>query len=68
MAKEIGRLAEIKLFEQARIVKSVDDLREELKVMKQEVIEMKARMNGIATITLQIKEALLDGRKHYVLS
>ena len=67
LENKIDRLAEIGLFEQARTGKSIDDLCEELKILKQEFIEMKARMNSIATITLQIKEALLDGRKHYVL-
>ena len=65
---ETDRWAEIRSFEQTRMGKSVATIGEEMKVIKQEVMELKARMDSIATITLQIKEALLDGRKHYVLS
>ena len=65
-ANETYRLAEIRL-EQVRMGNRFANLGEEMKVIKQEVMEMKARMDSIATITLQIKETLLDGRKHYVL-
>ena len=52
-ANEIDTLSEISLFEQANMGKSVADLGEEIKVIKQEAIEMKARMDSIATITLK---------------
>ena len=65
-ANETYRLAEIRL-EQVRTGKSFANLGEEMKVIKQEVMEMKERMDSIATINLQMKGELLDGRKHYVL-
>ena len=58
-ANETDRLSEMRL-EQTRMGKSVANLGEEMKVIKQEMMEMKARMDSI-------KETLLDGRKHYVL-
>ena len=50
---ETDRWAEIRSFEQTRMGKSVADLGEEMKVIKQEVIELKLRMDSIATITLK---------------
>ena len=63
-ANEIDRLAEIR-FEQVRTGKSCcDDFGEEMKVINQEMMEMKARMDSNATMTLQIKEMLSNGRKN----
>ena len=58
-ANETDRLAEM-ILEQARMGQSVSNLGEEMKVIKQEMMEMKARTDSI-------KETLLDGRKHHVL-
>ena len=67
-ANEIDRLAEIR-FEQVRMgTKCCADFGEDMNVIKQEMKEMKARMDNNATMTLQIKEMLLNGRKHSIPS
>ena len=65
---EIDRLPEIR-FEQVRMGKHCcADFGEDMNVIKQEMKEMKARMDNNATMTLQIKEMLLNGRKHSITS
>ena len=63
---KIDRLAEIR-FEQVRMGKH-SDFDEEIKGIKQEMMEMKIKMDSNATMTLQIKEMLLNGRKHSITS
>ena len=68
LANKIDRLAEIR-FEQIRMGNSCCvDFGEEIKVIRQEMMEMKARMDSNATMTLQIKEMLLNGRKNSITS
>ena len=50
---EANKWPEIRSFEQTRMGKNVADLGKEIKVIKQEVMELKARMESIATITLK---------------
>ena len=67
-AIETDRMAEIR-FEQVRMDKNCcADFGEDMNVIKQEMKEMKARMDNNATMTLQIKEMLLNGRKHSITS
>ena len=65
-AIETDRMAEIR-FEQVRMGKN-SDFDEEIKGIKQEMMEMKIKMDSNATMTLQIKEMLLNGRKHSITS
>ena len=65
---EIDRLAEIR-FEQVRMDKNCcADFGEDMSIIKQEMKEMKARVDSNATMILQIKEMLLNGRKHSITS
>ena len=67
-ANETDRSVESRFSEQTTMGKTVNDLGVEIKVMKQEITEIKARMDSIANMTLHMKETLFDGRKHYVLA